>query len=63
MAWPFVKDSMDHAARGQGNLGTSGGGRPMKKALPYDPPKGPIGIRDGGGKRTDVGCCGTQGKH
>ena len=63
MPWPFMKDSMPDAARGQGNLGTSDGGKPRRSASTYDPPKGPKGQYGGGWKRTGVGRCGTQGKH
>ena len=63
MPWPFVKDSMPDASRGGGSLGTSGGGKPTCKPLPYDPPKGPKGQYGGGWKRTGDGNCGTQGKH
>ena len=42
MTWPFVKNEMEQAPRGGGSGGTSGGGKPTKKDLPYSPPKGPI---------------------
>jgi hypothetical protein len=43
---------------------TSGGGKPMVKRMPYDPPKGPIGINNPqtpGLHGTNMGMCGTQG--
>lgn len=49
--FPIKNQPMPSAPRGQGNGGTSGGGKPSVKPLPYDPPKGPIGIKSGGGTR------------
>ena len=43
MAFPIKNQPMANAARGQGNFGTSGGGKPSVKPLAYDPPKGPRG--------------------
>lgn len=45
-------------------LGTSDGGKPEKKDLPYEPPKGPTAqTRQGPGLGgTNHGSCGTQGK-
>lgn len=39
-------------------LGTNDGGKPEKKDLPYDPPKGPVQSP----KPTNHGTSGTQGK-
>ena len=58
MAWPFKEDKMEQATRGQGNLGTAGGGKPEKKPLPMKEPVGPIRS----GKATNHGNCGTQRK-
>jgi hypothetical protein len=45
-------------------LGTSDGGKPEKKDLPYDPPKGPSTQthQDPGLGGTNHGPSGTQGK-
>ena len=59
MTWPFVKNtSMPHAPRGGGAIGTSNGGKPEKKEMPYSPPKGPKGMYD---KKVTTHC--VQGKH
>lgn len=42
------------------------GGQQTPKAMPYSPPKGPIGIsspKQGSIGGTNHGKCGTQGKH
>lgn len=45
--------------------GTSGGGKPSPKELPYSPPQGPKGqMREGPGLGQDnCGNSGTQGRH
>ena len=47
------------------SAGTSNGGKPEKKELPYSPPQGPKGqSHQGPGLGGDnCGQCGTQGRH
>ena len=59
--WPFVGGEMKQAPRGQGNLGTSGGGKPEKKAMPYDHPRSRSGKTDTNPGNGTVHC--VQGKH
>lgn len=53
MAYPIKNNPMPNAPRGQGNLGTHGGGKPSVKPMAnYSPPKGPKGIQSGGGPKS-----------
>ena len=47
------------------SAGTTNGGKPEKKELPYSPPVGPKGQSNSGPGLGGENCgtCGTQGKH